>query len=111
MQKINKILILLILLILSSCKSGVNIEIINSSKLDIQKIVVKTGFSTHDLAQLKINETKHLFIDFKGKSKNDGIMGLYIYKKNKPTSIDYKFGYYSNGIPPEDIKIIIKDHT
>ncbi len=36
---------------------------------------------------------------------------IYIYRNHTTTSSDYNFGYYSNGIPPEDMKIIIKDDT
>lgn len=105
-----KIVYILLFFIFLSCKNGVNIEITNNSRVDVKKIVVKTGFSTHDLDSLKINETEFLFIPFNNKEvRFDGIMELSIYKSNTTISNDYKFSYYSNGIPPEDMKIIIKD--
>ena len=53
-----KILYILSFFIFLSCKNGVNIEITNNSRVDVKRIVIKTGFSTHDLDSLKINETK-----------------------------------------------------
>lgn len=110
MKILTKIFCFFYLFILLSCKSGVNIEITNDSKIDVNKIVIKTGFSTHVLDTLKMNKTKTIFIPFNNKEVHfDGIMGLYIYKNHITTSSDYNFGYYSNGIPPEDMKIIIKE--
>ncbi|MDB0025579.1 hypothetical protein N9E92_00095 [Polaribacter sp.] len=112
MKKLTKTLYFLSLFIILSCTSGVNIEITNDSKIDVKKIVIKTGFSTHTLDTLKMNEIKTIFIPFNNKEvRFDGIMGLYIYRNHTTTSSDYNFGYYSNGIPPEDMKIIIKDDT
>lgn len=112
MKTLIKIFCFFYLFVLLSCSNGVNIEIINDSKIDVKKIAIKTGFSTHTLDTLKINETKTIFIPFNNKEvRFDGIMGLSIYKNNITTSSDYNFGYYSNGIPPEDMKIIIKDDT
>lgn len=112
MKTLRKILYFLPLFVFLSCTSGVNIEITNNSKTDVKKIVIKTGFSSHDLDSLKINEAKKIFIPFNNKEvRFDGVMGLSIYKSNTTTSSDYKFGYYSNGIPPSDMEIIIKHDT
>lgn len=110
MKKLTKILFSLSLFVFLSCTSGVNIEVTNNSKLDLQKIVLKTAFSENNLGSLKINESKRIFLNFsKNKVKHDGIMRLLIYEDDIDMSKYYDFGYYSNGIPPEDIKVIIKD--
>ena len=110
MKNLTKIIFFLPFFVFLSCTSGVNIEIINNSKLNLEKIIIKTSFSDNNLGSLKINESKKLFLNFsKNKVKYDGIMRLFIYRGY--TSKNYDFGYYSNGIPPEDIKIIITKDT
>jgi hypothetical protein len=59
---------------------------------------------------LKADESKKIFIDFKKNKTNfDGIMEFSINRNGIINN--YNFGYYSNGIPPEDIIIIVKKDT
>jgi hypothetical protein len=98
------------LFIFLSCKNGVNIKIVNSSNSNIKEIIIETGFSSQTLENFKTNETKKIFVDFKENKTNfDGIMEL---TTNRNDSLKkYFFGYYSNGLPPDDMKIIIKKDT
>ncbi len=110
MKKIKLYLLISFLIVCFSCKNGTTLTIHNESGKELKNVTIETGFTTIKVEQLKIGETKNVFVDFdKNTSKSDGIMRLNI-KEVKDTY--YEFGYFSNGVSPsEDIRIFIKKDT
>mgnify|MGYP003669957362 CR=1 FL=1 len=111
-MKIFKYIFFLInIFILTSCKYGVDFEIQNNAKNDIDSVIVTNGFNYLKFNDIKFNEKKEGFLDFKKNNpKHDGQYFLKVFTKN---SIKEKpFGYYSNGGPSgSKFKIIVENDT
>lgn len=104
-MKVKYILFAFQLLLLFSCDYGTNLTITNNSDNPIDSIIVATDFNSLALKELKSMETKTVFLDFKNNHhQGDGIIRLVVYKNRKIKSS--QFGYYSNGVPPDDDFVI-----
>ena len=98
MKSFKYILISISVFLLTSCKYGVDFEIQNSNKSNIDSVIVTNGFNSLKFYDITLNEKKEGFLDFKKNNpKHDGqyIMQLYINDSIKSKA----FGYYSNGGP------------
>lgn len=95
------LLIIIAIIILTSCEHGVNINIQNKTSKMIDSIFIQNDFKTIKIKEVDINKNLHFFIDFtNNKHRGDGIFSLYVYKNGIKRKKD--FGYYSNGIPPNN---------
>ncbi|MCG8762304.1 hypothetical protein G1K46_06050 [Tenacibaculum finnmarkense] len=105
------ITIIIILIVFISCEYGVNIKINNDTSQKIDSVYITNYFKTIKIREFKTNKNYKFFIDFKNnKHKGDGVFILSLFKDN--VKKHYQFGYFSNGIPPnEDINVIIKKDT
>ena len=90
-----------LILLLSSCEYGTSVTITNNTAAIIDSIIVSTGFYSDKLENIGEQNSKTIFLNFQGNTqKGDGIISLEIFKNGKIRSS--QFGYFSNGIPPDD---------
>ena len=96
-----------------SCSNnlGNNFEIKNDTSFEIDSVIVTNGIHQVKLKELKANEKRIGFIDFKiGNPKHDGNYEVKVY--NKKQRLKELFGYYSNGMPSNsEFEIILKKDT
>ncbi len=100
MNKLLKISFLFLIIVVNSCnKFGTDFVIRNGIEKTIDSIAISNGFNKITIEELKKDEKRKGFIDFKiNKPKNDGAYFVQVFDKNK-TIYRQPFGYYSNGIP------------
>jgi len=111
MKPFKYILFSISFFLLISCKYGADFEIQNNTKSNIDSVIVTNGFNSFKLYNIKFNNKKEGFLDFKKNNpKHDGqyIMQLFIKDSIKRKA----FGYYSNGSPSgSKFKIMIENDT
>ncbi len=106
----KKIIFISVILVVLSCKSGVDFKVLNSSNTTIDSLIISNGYDEIRFSRIYVNETKKDFMEFSSDIKNDG--GYFVECYSEEFYKKENFGYYSNGIPSNtSFSIVIKKNT
>ena len=86
----------------------INIEVTNSSDENIEMVYLSTAFNEAKTADSRIDKSKTADIEFsfRNVTKSDGAYRIHYRFVNSPDTIRKDVGYYTNGIPLDDIFFI-----
>jgi len=110
-MKSNILLSVLFLFLFISCRLGVDFEVQNKSIKTIDSLFISNGYTQITFRDIKTNETKRGFLDFKkNQPKHDGNYSVDVFSNNLLEN--EFFGYYTNGLPSNSMyKILIEKDT